>query len=1454
MVAGSQLPLSADYLICRKSRRTMRLPRAMAGLAGNYAPLRPGTATLKGSVYCGFKIFVENNFCVCRLSFVLRGINKHLEPTMASYFNTMAMRSAVLTSLFVLTASAASAAEISCSNYRPENINRSISASDPNFIRIITGAVAEKCAAELAAAKQYIKSPLRLKSGARPSNGEVLEFLRQQSEEAERNPYQRLLGTYANSDDLRTYSDSSYGALRPKAPLVASVILDALNVSSRTTIADAAGKFAQRSGIDKIGDQILGAMKTEIASVSINPEIGSAGAFERPSDVLFELLGEHTSEDVLAILKSSNFSGEDELESLIKAKIDNFSEISQIQISMFGVSVPVRKIVESAEKGSLSPLLDELQEEQVARNTISEIERVVRFLVEDCIKSPEAACPDIFLNKPAASAEAVKARLLAWVASQQEALTSSVGASIERKRKEIERAIAAAANSASSAGVALRFLQNPSSNDAPRVFSEILIGVVDRTGIDDRSLRLLRLVACSANSPPSQLRCEPQGLTRAVLLAEVRKFVDPAAPEYTALVSILEGKTPNLQTIELDLQKLNQALQAEFDKTLDALLTSLEVPRTSPDKIVRAMGTLAMAGTIAAGSNAVEQLVLEQAKQLEAIESVTGLVDKRLDDLKGEVGKLPDLISAAAGPLSEELQKANRQIREIRNSFAVGISELEIVQKRTFGAGNSFDERLEGLRVLSQSRVLELLPANDAAQLKQNIATINNANSAWRALSSAYAEPSASNIGGAIAALQMLPMGDNERQVLSGASQVLSLYSTATTLFAASNPVGLAVTGLSMFSSGGGFLGGGGGGLFGGGGPDPAVMAALAAIRQQLAIIDKKIDRVLELQQKTLEKLDAIAAQIDRNQADIMEVLFEIRDLQEQTIRRLNFVDYAWARSCSAVDAALKTGSATAPGTPAFWQVLRANVDNVVSCVGGLQTFVQNAEDNETYNARRIAPIRQTAIDQCRAAGPNVEESCDRLRDWSVSAYEASWRLLTTLRRAEPTKISLDRLVWQLLNPSVDFAALDSRHNREVPAAESGQLPEPFTSEICGAPTTDFPGLDGRDALATGPGIQTLMAQPLAADFILADVGYATRFYSLMNLRPFLRTNGLDITATDVEPHKAGVWALLCKGRVALQLAIAQQSLLSGDALLPHLLDEVVRPAEEKETSAAQTAKTNRAALFDAMRSNQMLGRNLALYTITHELERFSGKFVSSQDNQQRTSCHIDGIENETCIRMRPRNTRAFELAREFPTRFGANYTHSCGDSLVGPLASDNQECIMSLLLPRLRMNLKKDEKKNNPPTPALRYVSRPFLVREEIGTSRHCRLEPGQAWYFVWARDLDDQTLFQTRGTSLEQGQKAEDAERATCSDFKFGKSLKDKWPMDIVDANKLFVIPVPSSLEMASAIFKHPPELTKLLAMESQVIDVQQTLRILTPGASDARAVQARRLFLLSSLATSR
>jgi hypothetical protein len=83
---------------------------------------------------------------------------------MASYFIAMAIRSVVLTLLFVLTAFSACAAGINCSNYEPETISRSILASDPNFIRIITGAVAEKCSAELAPCAGRYRQPTLLYS------------------------------------------------------------------------------------------------------------------------------------------------------------------------------------------------------------------------------------------------------------------------------------------------------------------------------------------------------------------------------------------------------------------------------------------------------------------------------------------------------------------------------------------------------------------------------------------------------------------------------------------------------------------------------------------------------------------------------------------------------------------------------------------------------------------------------------------------------------------------------------------------------------------------------------------------------------------------------------------------------------------------------------------------------------------------------------------------------------------------------------------------------------------------------------------------------------------------------------------------------------------------------------------------------------------------------------------
>jgi hypothetical protein len=73
-----------------------------------------------------------------------------------------------------------------------------------------------------------------------------------------------------------------------------------------------------------------------------------------------------------------------------------------------------------------------------------------------------------------------------------------------------------------------------------------------------------------------------------------------------------------------------------------------------------------------------------------------------------------------------------------------------------------------------------------------------------------------------------------------------------------------------------------------------------------------------------------------------------------------------------------------------------------------------------------------------------------------------------------------------------------------------------------------------------------------------------------------------------------------------------------------------------------------------------------------------------------------------------------------------------------------------------------------------------------------------------------------------------------------------EERWLLDVIDADKVFVAALPSNVELASTYLKQPPIMTTLLSLDGKIAEIQQTIRDLTPGA----AQEARQLFIMSTL----
>jgi hypothetical protein len=315
---------------------------------------------------------------------------------------------------------------------------------------------------------------------------------------------------------------------------------------------------------------------------------------------------------------------------------------------------------------------------------------------------------------------------------------------------------------------------------------------------------------------------------------------------------------------------------------------------------------------------------------------------------------------------------------------------------------------------------------------------------------------------------------------------------------------------------------------------------------------------------------------------------------------------------------------------------------------------------------------------------------------------------------------------------------------------------------------------------------------PVAAELIADHVRKSIDYHSLLNLRPYLRSNALDRSLSDKGLHQEGVWSMLCHAKIALQLALVQQALMTGDGLLPELRDRLIglrreaqvpaEPvAENQQASSGLTGCSNesvaggdwglldpkltdcpsvirrREALFDLFRFNRLLARNFIIYSMKTELDRYAEAFL-----QARACTASEKLSelDERCRDLLPRLTRSYELAIQFPRAFDPeDWSHKCGRMIGGALDRENDACLMTQLFPRLRgvPSFETTRRKPNPELdtatagsaaandwneplrqetmPLLRFIASPFIVREIAGTTAFCRIEPGNNWYFVWQR-----------------------------------------------------------------------------------------------------------------------
>jgi hypothetical protein len=577
-------------------------------------------------------------------------------------------------------------------------------------------------------------------------------------------------------------------------------------------------------------------------------------------------------------------------------------------------------------------------------------------------------------------------------------------------------------------------------------------------------------------------------------------------------------------------------------------------------------------------------------------------------------------------------------------------------------------------------------------------------------------------------------------------------------------------------------------------------MRALQEISSKLDSIKERLEDVVKLQQQTLERLADMSDQIASNHAEEMKALYQIIDLERQVLDRINFYGASFTRECFAAPNAVRLLETGQLGDVEVWSALRGNRSHIARCLEGLQLFLQNALDGETYAYRGIV-----AFDPCRDA----DQPCGDIGS-SLTAYRQTWEALHEfgLFPSEPGAQS-DRYdprvaLWSYAYPVADVPGLEGkleayrdRVAQDLALARAGRdastdktaekLPDsPFSRTACGpifAPTSEGTFVSALATNARPPA--ELLAGFVSDDWITSHATLAAEFHWFFDLLPLLEHPEPSIIPSGGPSTSAKL--LLCHAKIALRLAIAQQALLSGDYGLWLIADRLL-PYVENEAKTPFTPR-EQVELFRLLRNNPIFARNLVRYLVHREYARNRLTILS------------------------------YSLAWQ--------HERSCGDTQAKPPKLPEPGCLMLRLFPRLDGST--FLLSWPPSTPASREAyGIPRLIHYSDPNATAYRTtskddpQPRWALSFHFAKsawkdaELGAQPRCQATDAASGAGHDQPPQDHS-------GSAAKDQ-PQDLLcrddDPNEIVLeLGMPSTAELYSGRFDETPSLWRLLAADEQV-----------------------------------
>ena len=322
-------------------------------------------------------------------------------------------------------------------------------------------------------------------------------------------------------------------------------------------------------------------------------------------------------------------------------------------------------------------------------------------------------------------------------------------------------------------------------------------------------------------------------------------------------------------------------------------------------------------------------------------------------------------------------------------------------------------------------------------------------------------------------------------------------------------------------------------------------------IKQMISAVSQQIEDLKRIQLATFEAIDSLAKNVERNQRDTMAELGRLRDdlkvLQDTVISNM-FRDVELAE---VVIGWLDEIGYRRDDVPAvrfsFERLCEIYGTLGKSATSALLAFLTQPLDKEVYALERFP----------------------RQGEYVLDYVNGIYRPLVSLALGDG---SLDEATFASLSlPVSSFQALRLK------------------SEALGR--AGAPNVYSRLGM-TPAAVKAALERPLSHEFLARHIGFACHLHPLFELRLALERNDPGLLGQLGGSSRSGL-DLLRAASQKLEIAIAQQVLLSGDVLLPRL--RAVWAAGRAAGAGAAADEKSRLAIADAAALGQVLERNRAL-------------------------------------------------------------------------------------------------------------------------------------------------------------------------------------------------------------------------------------------------------------------